>query len=226
MEVPADEASIPTENERNGGRMSVRRKFANLLEYFYNPFSSKPPPPQNEDILARKKPRLEASLPAIAADADDSLNVSKDDAIVAVASPGTGTDPVAASPMQPNVGATRAPHRLWKPEEDAKLTNAVKTTCKKMKFSYEYRKDRVAVAALIPGRTKQQCESRWNNLLSCKGDETTARVGKWATEEVAKLKDAVEKHMEKIGLLNSEKKETFICGSFLLECGFGRRSFV
>jgi hypothetical protein len=51
------------ENERKGGRMSVRRKFTNLLEY------------QEEDMPARKKPRLslQASIPAIAAEAD-SLN--------------------------------------------------------------------------------------------------------------------------------------------------------
>jgi hypothetical protein len=41
MNTDKDEASIPTENERKGGRMSVRRKFANMLTYF-NPFSTMP----------------------------------------------------------------------------------------------------------------------------------------------------------------------------------------
>ena len=140
--------------------MSVRRKFANLLEYFYNPFSSKPPPPQNEDILARKKPRLEASLPAIAADAD-TLNASPD-ASVAVASPDAGTDPVADKPMQPNAGAAWASRRLWTSEEDTRLTSAVETTCKK-KHCGEYKMDWVAISELVPGRTKMQCWSRWHN---------------------------------------------------------------
>jgi hypothetical protein len=61
MEGPTDEASIPTENERSGGRMSVRRKFTNLLEYF-NPFSTMPPP-QDETIPARKKQRLHRWIP-------------------------------------------------------------------------------------------------------------------------------------------------------------------
>jgi hypothetical protein len=44
MQGSTDEASasIPTENERNGGRMSgVRRKFADLLKHL-NPFSAIP----------------------------------------------------------------------------------------------------------------------------------------------------------------------------------------
>jgi hypothetical protein len=61
---------------------------------------------------------------------------------------------MAASPTQPKVGAARAPLRRWTLEEDTKLTSAVKTTCKK-KDCGEYRTDWVAVAALVPGRTKK-----------------------------------------------------------------------
>jgi hypothetical protein len=66
MQDTTDKAPILMENERKGGRMSVRRKFTNLLEYFYNPFPHMP---------SRKKLRLslQASIPAIAAEAD-SLN--------------------------------------------------------------------------------------------------------------------------------------------------------
>jgi hypothetical protein len=63
----------------------------------------------DEDTPARKKPRLQvqASLPAIVAADADTLNVSKG-AGVAVASPDTGgTDPMAASPMQPHVAPVR-----------------------------------------------------------------------------------------------------------------------
>jgi hypothetical protein len=70
---------IPTEKERNGGRMSVRRKFANLLEYF-NPFFHMPPQ-QDEDTPARKRPRLEISSAAdsvVDADADAELDTFLD----------------------------------------------------------------------------------------------------------------------------------------------------
>jgi myb proto-oncogene protein len=43
----------------------------------------------------------------------------------------------------------------WKPEEDAKLTEAVKRLGKKW----------VAIAALVPGRTNQQCRKRWVRRL-------------------------------------------------------------
>jgi hypothetical protein len=146
----------------------------------------------DEDTPARKKPRLQASLPAIVADAD-TLNASPN-ASVAVPSPDAGTDPVAASsPTQLNVGATRAPLDRWTPEEDTKLTSAVKTTGKK-KYGGDYRADWGAISKMVPGRTKHQCYNRWHNTLHCRSIGTTARVGKWTTEEDVKLKDAVEKH--------------------------------
>jgi hypothetical protein len=164
----------------------------------------------DDDIPARKKPRLQcwipvgfnfeacqipdkASLPTIAAEAD-TLNASLNASVaVVVASDDAGTYPVAASPTQLNVGAARAPLRRWTPEEDTKLTSAVKTTCKK-KHRGEYRTEWVAVAALVPGRTTKQCKSRWHGALDSKGDETTAHVGKWTKEEDSTLEDAIEKH--------------------------------
>jgi outer membrane protein assembly factor BamE (lipoprotein component of BamABCDE complex) len=162
----------------------------------------------DEDIPARKKPRLqswipvgfnfevcqipdEASLPAIEPEAGP-LNGSPD-AGVAVASLGAGgTDTLAASPMQPNVGATWATLHRWTPEEDTKLTSAVKTTGKK-KYGEEYRTDWGAVAALVPGRSKQQCKDRWKKSLSCR-IETIKRTGAWTTAEDSTLKAGVEKH--------------------------------
>jgi hypothetical protein len=210
MEDPTDEASNPTENERNGGRMSLRRKFTNLLEYFHNPFCTKPTP-QDEDVPARKKPRLQVSLPAMAADAD-SLDPLKDDASV-------GTDPVAASTTQPNVGATHAPPHRWTPEEDAKLTSAVETTCKKKycgEYSTdwddaEYSTDWDDVAALVPGRTKQQCNNRWHTALYSKSDETTTRKSQqWTKQEDSTLTDAVKKHNRdrRNRALDAKKNET------------------
>jgi hypothetical protein len=119
----------------------------------------------NGEWPARKKPCLQPSFPAISAEANI-LNASPD-ASVAVACADTGTDPVAASPMQLNAGAAQASHRGWTPEEDTKLTNSVKTTGKK-KYGEEYRTDWGAVTALVPGRTKNQCNSRWHNTLHSK----------------------------------------------------------
>jgi myb proto-oncogene protein len=76
----------------------------------------------------------------------------------------------------------------WTTDEDSTLTDAVE------KHNGE---DWVAIAALVPGRTKTQCNARWHNALHSKSDETTARVGKWTTDEDSTLKDAVEKYSGK-----------------------------
>jgi hypothetical protein len=55
-------------------------------------------------------------------------------------------------------------------------------------------KDWAAIAALVLGRTRTQCRSRWYGTLDSKTGETTARVGKWTTDEDSTLKDAVEIH--------------------------------
>jgi myb proto-oncogene protein len=69
----------------------------------------------------------------------------------------------------------------WTPDEDAKLTKAVK----------KYGKDWVAVAALVPGRSNVQCYQRWTkNLDPSRGKN----AGKWNSEEDAKLTEAVKKH--------------------------------
>jgi hypothetical protein len=121
------------------------------------------------------------------------LNASPDASVAVASADAGGTYPGPASPMQPNVGATREPLRGWTPEEDTKLTSAVEATRKK-KYREEYRTDWVAVAALIPGPPKQQCMHRWHGILRSKTDETTPRVGKWTKEEDSTLEDAAEKH--------------------------------
>jgi hypothetical protein len=70
-------------------------------------------------------------------------------------------------------------------EEEVKLENAVK------KYNGE---DWASIAALVPGRTKIQCTSRWHNNLHPKSDETTARKGRWTSDEDGTLADAVEKY--------------------------------
>jgi hypothetical protein len=205
MEGPAskDEASIPTEPESmimsmSGTTSTLKRKVCTKTCVTKLTAANILLPSPAEDIPARKKPRLQiqASLPAIAAEADmDPLIASPDAGVAAPVAPAdAGTYPMAARHTQPNVGATRAPPRRWSLEDDTKLTSAVKTTCKK-KHHGEYRTDWAAVAALVPGRRKQQCKYRWHVALASKSDETSVRImGPWTTEEDNTLKDAVQKH--------------------------------
>lgn len=73
-----------------------------------------------------------------------------------------------------------SPSRKWTPEEDAELTKAVKYF--------------VAVAALVHGRTKGQCQARWDRNCSPRAVAAPAHVkGKWTPEEDAKLIEAVQK---------------------------------
>jgi myb proto-oncogene protein len=64
--------------------------------------------------------------------------------------------------------------KVWTAEEDVKLTEAVA----------EFGNDWVRVAALVPGRTNDQCRHRWVMCL----------VVKWTVEEDKKLAQAVRKH--------------------------------
>jgi hypothetical protein len=80
---------------------------------------------------------------------------------------------------------TTARKGKWTTDEDSTLADAVE----KYKGG-----DWAGIAALVPGRTKKQCLSRWNIALHSKSDETTVRKGKWTTDEDSTLTDAVEKH--------------------------------
>jgi hypothetical protein len=68
----------------------------------------------------------------------------------------------------------------WTPEEDAKLTEGVE---KHGKACW------VTVAAMVTGRTNDQCRQRWVYKV-----DPTNEKGKWKPEEDAKLTAAVEKH--------------------------------
>jgi hypothetical protein len=132
------------------------------------------PPPEDEGIPAAKRPRLQAPMTfATAADEDEVTTESPDD---------TPTDLVTLAASSPTSAvASRTPYRSWKPEEDAKLTEAVK----------KYGTDWVPVAALVPGRTNQQCRSRWTDKL----DPAVGNIaGKWTPGEDVKLAEAVKKH--------------------------------
>jgi hypothetical protein len=186
MQNPWSEASIPIENPSNDP--IIFRTPAGELHLM-----SLPPPPEAEEIPARKKPRLAEPLPTTTDQAtrkttspDFSLGLSPPPA----ADIDDDLDADAVTDTQPNAGAAQTNRRLWTLEEDAKLTHAVANTPKK-RFGKEYRTDWVAVAALVPGRKKQQCSDRWRDTLVSIIDQATSRVGRWTEDEDIKLKVAV-----------------------------------
>jgi myb proto-oncogene protein len=71
----------------------------------------------------------------------------------------------------------------WTAVEDRKLKGAVQT---------HGGKNWAAIAALVPGRTNQQCLHRWKYVLDPSFDRTTRRTGKWTENEDIKLKDALQ----------------------------------
>jgi hypothetical protein len=75
--------------------------------------------------------------------------------------------------LDPDISAGK-----WTPEEDAKLTAAVT----------KIGKDWVPVAAMVPGRTNEQCRYRWTKTL-----DPDINTGKWSGEEDENLTDAVHK---------------------------------
>jgi hypothetical protein len=104
------------------------------------------PVPTTTDLAPRKtaSPDVSVDLPSPAADSDDA-----------------NVDPVMDA--QPKAVATRATG-CWTTDEDAKLTSAVATTSEK-KWGKKYVLDWDAVAALAPGRTREQCRKRWRDVL-------------------------------------------------------------
>jgi hypothetical protein len=93
----------------------------------------------------------------------------------------------------------------WTTDEDEKLKNAVLT---------HGGKNWVAIAAIVPGRTQQQCRTRWHSTVSSNSNPATARRGKWTTDEDEKLKNAVRAH----GGKNWEAIATFVSGRTKVQC--------
>jgi hypothetical protein len=54
-----------------------------------------------------------------------------------------------------------------------------------------------AIAALVPGRTKEQCRTRWHNAMNPSIALTAGRTGKWLENEELKLKNSVKMHGDK-----------------------------
>jgi hypothetical protein len=138
--------------------------------------------PQDEDIPATKKRRLEEPFSVSAADE--------------VATTFSTLDTAVSLPTDEHADAVPAKVTQtidrWTLEEDTKLTGAVTNICK-MNHGKEYRVDWVAVAALVPCRTKQQCKSRWQTLDANIGGANRF-MGTWTEDEDSKLRDAVKGH--------------------------------
>jgi uncharacterized protein (DUF2237 family) len=88
--------------------------------------------------------------------------------------------------LDPSIDRAIARTGLWSEDEYSKLKDAAHTM--------HGGKNWVAIAALVPGRTRQQCMHRWIDLLDPSIDRATASKGKWVENEDSKLKDAVQKH--------------------------------
>jgi hypothetical protein len=193
-------ASIPTENviddpedENLNCTFTARRKAAKRTYPWDLPAGELTlvPPPQAEDSPAAKKSRLEEPCSA-SADVATANTAPADAAVVALAAT-TTTAAAAANADHADADSVKGTRSTghWTQEEVAILNIAVANTCKK-KYGKEYRTDWAAVAALVPGRTRNQCDGIWNDALNMNG-----RTGKWTEDEDSKLKDAVQTHGDK-----------------------------
>jgi hypothetical protein len=174
------------------------------------------PQEEDDDIRETKRPRLEDSssastyeitpkktLHATAVALPPTAGTGTGTGTAADTGTGTGTadttagtatdfDPDPVTDMHPTAWTTGAP-RGWTTEKDAQLTSAV-TKARKKKYGEKFVTSWVAVAALVPGRTKRQCKNRWQDRLVSNIDPATARAGKWTADEDKTLKDGVRAH--------------------------------
>jgi hypothetical protein len=196
---------IPPETGSNDANMNLkvttRRSAANRTEPWYLP----PPPrrstrekqspgyyaslpPQVEDIPApaRKKRRLEESLPTPKARTrartteEAARKTPSPDLTVGLPPPATNGD---IDDADADPGKGRRVH--WTLKEDGKLISALTNTRKK-KWGNEYRTDFAAVAALVPGRTRKQCYKRWHDVFDPINGRASGRKGKWSGDEDTK----------------------------------------
>jgi hypothetical protein len=83
------------------------------------------------------------------------------------------------------INRTTGRRGTWTEDEDSKLKDTVQT---------HGDKNWCAIAALIPGRSRGQCRSRWYRGSVSSIDRANGRAGKWTEDEDTKLKDAVQTH--------------------------------
>jgi hypothetical protein len=151
---------------------------------------------------ATKKRRLE----------EEPFSASTDEAATKFSSPDTAVSllPAAADHHTDVLDSSidLAPGRAgkWAEEEDIKLKDAVQT---------HGGKDFVAIAALVPGRTKEQCYNRWHHVLDTSTDRAPGHKGSWTAVEDIKLKDAVQMHSGK----NWDEIAALVPGRTKQQCG-------
>jgi hypothetical protein len=185
------EASIPMETVRESPNylnytftFTVRRKAAKRSEFWY-----RKPPPQNiaaplslplSLLPARKKARLGEPFLSLPATSDEAVRKTAiPDMSVGFPPPGADRTGVQCRhrwirTLDPSNGKGK-----WKPEEDAKLTEAVK----------KHGSNWVAVAAMVSGRTNEQCRHRWTQTL-----DPSIGKGKWKPKDDTKLTGSSEKY--------------------------------
>jgi hypothetical protein len=204
--IKETEASMPTKNVRKGpsqnqytnGTFKVPRKAAKRTLPFdltAGELHLVKKLRLDEDIRARKKPRLEE--PFSAATDENATKISSLNTPVRLPPLGGGGGAAAANhadsgdlvmDMHLNASTTRAPRR-WTTDEDTRLKKAVLV----QNHDGETQNWDV-IASLVPGRTKTQCKSRWYGALDPRNVRTTTRMDKWTPDEDNKLKDAVQMH--------------------------------
>jgi general stress protein YciG len=96
--------------------------------------------------------------------------------------------------LNPGISGASGRTGRWTAVEDSKLKDAVQTYGGK---NWE------AIAALVPGRTKRQCLSRWHDVLDPNIDGASERTGKWTAVEDSELKDAVQRRGDKDWVVTS-----------------------
>jgi hypothetical protein len=87
--------------------------------------------------------------------------------------------------LTPSIDRSNGRTGKWSEDEDSKLKNAVQK---------HGGKGWGKISALVPGRTRRQCSSRWENILDPSIDRANGRTGTWSEDEDSKLKNAVQKH--------------------------------
>jgi hypothetical protein len=193
MQEPTNQAKapIPTEtvsNDPNLNRtVAARRKFSKRTvpwDLKVEELDLVSPPPRAEDIPARKKRRLEEPFSA-SADEAARKNASPD-VSVGLLPPTADSDDT--NVLDPNLLRANGRTGKWTKDEDSKLKDALQT---------HGGKDWVAMAALVPGRTRNQCYQRWHDVLQPKIGRASGRKGKWTNDEDCKLKDAVQTQVDK-----------------------------
>jgi hypothetical protein len=196
MQGPTDEASIPTKYVVDSGIVGVRMRRKNGIRTYpwpavvavaaaasaaagipTLPLPPPLPPPEDDELPAAKKPRLQVPT---------RNSTSTADGAVTTHSPyDTPPDPVTPATKFPSATASSASRRRWNEEEDAKLTEGVK----------KYGSSWGAVAAMVPGRTNEQCRFRWLYSMNSANDGSKGKTPRsWEPEEDANLMEGVKKH--------------------------------